>query len=66
MKTHVVRPGGVMGGDGSALIECVLPVVSVRKLAAAMVDMAVNGGDEQLVPNKVILERGTELLKQSG
>ena len=62
MKTYVVRPAGVLAGNGSALLDYVLGTVSVRALAAVMVDQAVNGGSEQLVPNKVIVERGRELL----
>ncbi|EXJ92088.1 hypothetical protein A1O3_00638 [Capronia epimyces CBS 606.96] len=64
VKTYVVRPGGVLPGDGSgyALLGWLVPTVSVRSLAAVMVDLAVNGGSEQLVNNKVIVERGRELL----
>lgn len=62
MKTYVVRPGGVLAGNGSDLLGFLLPTVSVRVLGAAMVDLAVNGGDEQLVENKLIVERGKELL----
>jgi len=62
VKTHVVRPAGVLAGDGSALLGCLLRTVSVRALAAVMVDLAVNGGSEQVVTNTVIIERGKELL----
>jgi len=62
MKTYVVRPAGVLAGDGNALLRCLLPTVSVRALAAVMVNIAVNGWSEQVVTNKVILERGKELL----
>ncbi|RDL39691.1 Uncharacterized protein BP5553_04031 [Venustampulla echinocandica] len=48
VKTYVVRPGGVLGGDGSALLGCLLPTVSVRSLAAVMADLAINGGSEQM------------------
>jgi hypothetical protein len=62
VKTYVVRPGGVLAGDGSALLGRLLPTVSVRALAATMVDLALNGGSEQVITNKVIVERGRELL----
>ena len=62
MKTYVVRPGGVLAGDGSALLGYLLPTVSVGQLAAVMADLAVNGWNEQVVVNKVIVERGRELL----
>jgi hypothetical protein len=64
VKTHVVRPAGVVPGDGSALLECLLPTVSVRRLAAVMIDLAINGRSEQVVANKAIVERGRELMKQ--
>jgi hypothetical protein len=64
VKTYVVRPAGVLAGDGSALLGWLLPTVSVRMLAAVMVDLAVNGWREQVVVNKVILERGRELLTE--
>lgn len=62
MKTYVVRPAGVLAGDGSALLGFLLRTVSVRELAAVMVDLTVNGGSEQVVVNKVIVKRGRELL----
>jgi hypothetical protein len=64
VKAYVVRPAGVLAGDGSALLGWLLKTVSVRMLAAVMVDLAVNGGSEQVVVNKVILERGKELLME--
>lgn len=62
MKTYVMRPAGVLERDGSALLGCLLRTISVRRLAAVMVDLAVNGGTDQVVVNKVIVERGRELL----
>ncbi|KAF4625828.1 hypothetical protein G7Y89_g12334 [Cudoniella acicularis] len=62
VKTYVVRPAGVLPGDGNALLGYLLPTVSVRRLAAVMVDLAANGGSEQVVVNKVIVKRGRELL----
>lgn len=49
-------------GYGSALLGCLLPTVSVQSLGAVMVDLAVNGGEYQVVLNKVIVEKGRELL----
>lgn len=57
-----MRPAAVLPGDGSVFLSFLLPTVSVRSLAAVMVDLAINGGNEQVVANKVIIERGRELL----
>ena len=48
----------------SGLLGRLLGKFSVRvdELAAVMVDLAVNGGNEQEVVNKVIVEKGRELL----
>ncbi len=62
MKAYVVRPAGVLARDGSVLLEYLVRAVSVRKLAAVMVDLAVNGGSERVVTNEVIINRGRELL----
>jgi len=62
VKTYVVRPAGVLPGDGNVLLGFLLHTVSVRRLAAVMLDLAVNGGSEQVVVNKMIIERGRELL----
>ncbi|KIN02328.1 hypothetical protein OIDMADRAFT_53837 [Oidiodendron maius Zn] len=62
IKTYVVRPAAVLPGDGSVFLGFLLPTVSVRSLAAVMVDLAINGGNEQVVANKVIIEKGKELL----
>ncbi|ODM24245.1 hypothetical protein SI65_02046 [Aspergillus cristatus] len=66
VKTYVVRPAAVLAKDGSALLRCLLWMSSVQtdELAAVMVDLALNGGSEQVVGNKVIVERGRELTKQ--
>ncbi|KAK9357174.1 hypothetical protein V1504DRAFT_436988, partial [Lipomyces starkeyi] len=65
VETYVVRPGGVLArGNRNALLGRLLGTLSVRVdvLAAAMVDLAVNGGSEQVVVNKAIVERGRESL----
>ena len=64
MKTYIVRPGGVLARDGNALLRHLLWTVAVRtdELAAVMVDLAINGGSEQIVGNKAIIEKGRELL----
>lgn len=64
VETYVVKPAAVLGRDGSALLGCLLRTFSVRidELAAVMVDLAVHGGSEQVVVNRVIVERGRELL----
>lgn len=65
-KTYAVRPAAVLAKDGSALLRCLLWMASVKtdELAAVMVDLAVNGGSEQVVGHKGIVERGRELTKQ--
>jgi hypothetical protein len=67
VETYVVKPAGVLAKDASALLGSLLrtfsvPAVRVDKLAAVMVDLAVNGGSEQVVLNKVIVESERELL----
>jgi hypothetical protein len=63
IETYVVRPGGVLLGDWSAfLLGFILPAVTLERLAAVMVDLAMNGGNEQVVINKDIIQRGGELL----
>lgn len=67
MKPYVVRPGGVLGPNASALqpvLGCLLPTVSVEILGKVMADLAVNGGSGESVQNKDIVERGKELLAQ--
>jgi hypothetical protein len=65
VKTYVVRPGGVLAGDGGDLLGYLLPTVSVRRLAAVMVDLAVSRWSEQeVINNKIIVQKGKELLKQ--
>lgn len=66
VKTYAVRPAAVLAKDGSALLRCLLWMASVKtdELAAVMVDLAVNGGSEQVVGHKGIVERGRELTKQ--
>lgn len=66
VQTYVVRPAAVLAKDGSALLRCLLWMASVKtdELAAVMVDLAVNGGSEQVVGHKVTVERGRELTKQ--
>ncbi|EYE94844.1 putative nucleoside-diphosphate-sugar epimerase [Aspergillus ruber CBS 135680] len=65
VKTYVVRPAAVLAKNGSALLRCLLWIVSVRtdELAAVMADLAVNGGDEQVVGNEVIVDRGRKLIR---
>ena len=62
VETYVVKPAGVLARDGSALLGYLIGTISVRQLAVVMMDLAVNGGSEQVVVNKVIAERGRELL----
>ena len=67
MKTYVVRPAGVITKNINALVRGLLQTVQVAvrtdELAVVMVDLAINGGKEEVVVNKVIIERGRELLK---
>lgn len=67
VETYVVKPAAVLAIGTSAWLESLLrtfslPVVRVDALAAVMIDLALDGGSEQVVLNKVIVERGRELL----
>lgn len=67
MKIFVVRPGGVLregvvGSATNAVLGWALPVVEVKILGEAMVDLAFNGGKEVMVENKEIVERGKRVL----
>ncbi len=67
VKIFVVRPGGVLkegavGAATNAVLGWALPVVQVKILGAAMVDLAVGGGNEVMVENKEIVERGKRVL----
>lgn len=67
VETYVVKPAGVLAKDRCAALGYVFPTVWVDELAAAMADLAVNGGNNQMVLNKAIIEKGRELLnKQNG
>lgn len=64
-----MKPGGVLPARfGTALLQRVLspvlPVIRVDDLAAVMVDLARNGGNEQVVLNQAIVERRAALSEQ--
>lgn len=69
VEPYVVKPAAVLPKDGrtTALLGYLLgETMTVRgdELGAVMADLAVNGGSEQVVLNKGIVERGRELLRQ--
>lgn len=68
VETYVVRPGGVLAKGAMAFLGHFLGSMSVRvdQLGAGMVDLAVNGGGEEIVTNKAIAERGLEVLRKQG
>lgn len=54
-----------MAKNRSLLLNCLLapfPTVGVDELAVVMVDLALNGGAEEMVSNKAIIEQGKRLL----
>lgn len=61
-----MKPAAVLARGAMALLGYLLGTWSVRvdDLAMVMVDLAVNGGSEQVVLSKVIVERARELLDE--
>ena len=47
---------------GSLLRGISVPIIWVDELGAAMVDLVVNGGNEQVVSTKVLVAKGREVL----
>ena len=64
-----MKPAGVMarGGInrvGHLLRMLTVPIVWVDELGAAMMDLALNGGSEQVLSNKAVVERGIKVLSE--
>jgi hypothetical protein len=62
----IIRPAAVIASDGGvAWVAASLraPVVSVQRLAAVMLELALNGGQEKIWENRELVSRGRELLK---
>ena len=62
----IIRPAVVIASDGGVawVAECLrAPVVSVQRLAAVMIELALNGGQEKIWENRELVSRGRELLK---
>lgn len=64
-----MKPAGVFARGGIQTVGYLarplqVPIVWVDELGAAMVDLAVNGGDEPVVLNKVIVAKGKEVLRK--
>ena len=69
VEPYVVKPAGVMarGGInrvGHSLRMLAVPIVWVDELGAAMMDLALNGGSEQVVSNKALVARGIKVLSE--
>jgi hypothetical protein len=64
-ETYIARPAGVMAKDSGAVISAIMslvPSIKVDKLAATLLDTAVNGGQKQTMENGDLVCRGKELL----
>ncbi|KAH8597059.1 hypothetical protein B0O99DRAFT_740120 [Bisporella sp. PMI_857] len=64
VETYVVKPAAFLEKNASGLLGFWSWKfwLWTDEVAAVMVDLAVNGGSEQVVVNKVIMKRGRELL----
>ena len=71
-ETYVVRPAFVLKKGMGAVMQAVmsaggmLPSVGVEQLAAAMISIAVEGGDEQIWENRDLVEKGSDLVSKAG
>ena len=64
----VLRPGGVLPKDPNILVKTtgmLYGSVGVDKLAATMIDLAINGKKGELLENAEISSRGAGLLKSA-
>jgi hypothetical protein len=67
-RAFLARPGSVIPGDSWAmsvvgvLSAPIYPTLSVKELAAAMIELAVAGGERQIVMHEDLKERGRALL----
>jgi hypothetical protein len=62
----IIRPAAVISSNGGvAWVAASLraPVVSVQRLAAVMIELALNGGQEKIWENRDLVSRGRELMK---
>lgn len=69
VEPYVVKPAGVLARGGMQLVGYLVrplqvPIIWVDELGAAMVDLALSGGSEAVVSNKVLVVRGKELLQK--
>lgn len=68
LKAFLARPGSVIPSDSWALSVLgllsapIYPTLGVKELAAAMIELAVAGGEQQIVMHKKLKERGRALL----
>jgi hypothetical protein len=61
----ITRPSGVTPKERGVLkniAASVVPMIKVDELAAAMVDIALNGGEKGTWENRDLVERGREVL----
>jgi len=63
VKVRVVKPGGILHNNAVGYLTSQIIPASIRVdiLAKAMVDLAISGGNGNLVSNQEIVERGRNL-----
>lgn len=65
LDVYIMRPSGVTAKDRSllnSLSATFAPMIRVNELAAAMIDVAVNGGGSKTWDNRDLVSRGREVL----
>ena len=66
-KMDAVRPGGVLSKERGGFVTAVLGYLvwlRVDKLAAAMIETALNGTAERRLFNPMLVKKGKEVLKR--
>lgn len=65
---YLVKPGGVLPNNGAqTLLKCITGdslSIRINELTAAMVDLAVNGNEQQVFQNQEIIAYGQRLLQE--
>ena len=63
---YVVRPSAVLAKSGgfANVAAMALPAIKVDVLAAAMVDLALHGGEKKILENKDLVSLGREKLSR--
>ena len=70
-RTYIVRPAFVVRKDMWSVTHAVvsaggmLPTLKADELAAAMVNIAIDGGERQIWENKALVTSGKEILSRA-